>query len=100
MGTGTLVETKPFYKTSEFWLMVAGQAVIILQYVNVWTLFHGRWSFLAPVIQSALAYAYIQSRGHAKSGVPYAAEDTNIAEFTTPGTNLDSTTPVSEIPTE
>jgi hypothetical protein len=91
-------ETKAFYKTSEFWLMVLGQLVMILQYVNVWTLFHGKWSFLAPLVQTALAYAYIQSRGHAKSGVPIGEDDSPLPEpaypdtatgtVVQPGTNL------------
>lgn len=90
-------ETKPFYKTSEFWLMAVGQLVILLQYAEVWTLFHGRFEFLAPTIQAVLAYAYIQSRGHAKAGIPYT-EDSNIDEFTSnavvqPGTNIDTAEP-------
>jgi hypothetical protein len=87
MNNTGMKETKPFYKTSEFWLMCAGQLVCILQYVNVWTLFQGKWSFLAPVVQSLLAYGYIQSRGNAKSGVPYP-QDSGIEEFTQPGTNV------------
>lgn len=94
-------ETKAFYKTSEFWLMALGQLVILLQYAEVWTLFHGRFEFLAPTIQAVLAYGYIQSRGHAKSGVPATGDEAGIDEFTqptdgvkevvvTPGTNVET----------
>ncbi len=78
-------ETKAFYKTSEFWLMTLGQLVILLQYAQVWTLFHGRFEFLAPTIQAVLAYGYIQSRGNAKSGTPAVdARSENIDEWTQP----------------
>jgi len=73
-------ETKAFYKTSEFWLMVLGQFVILMQYAQVWTLFHGRFEFLAPTVQAALAYGYIMSRGHAKSGVPIGSDDEPLPE--------------------
>jgi hypothetical protein len=94
-------ETKSFYKTSEFWLHNIAQIVLILQEAGIIDLVKARYDWIAPILQVAIAYGYIQSRGNAKSGVPYPTDEANsINEFTQPGTNLDKDTPVSDIPTE
>lgn len=95
-------ETKPFYKTSEFWLMIIGQVVLTLQTSDAITLMSQKYAWLSPIMQTLLAIGYILSRGQAKSGVPNTDESADISEFTQPTevqavTNLDtpvaSTTP-------
>ncbi len=86
-------ETKPFYKTSEFWLMVLGQFVLVLQESGVLDLVANKYNWIAPILQAVLASSYITSRGKAKSGVPYTE---NVVEVPTPvevqpGTNLNTT---------
>jgi hypothetical protein len=86
-------ETKPFYKTSEFWLHNLGQLVLVLQESGVITVVAAKYNWIAPILQTLLAMGYINSRGNAKSGIPYAT-DSGIEEFTQPGTNLDVATPI------
>jgi len=76
-------ETKAFYLTSEFWLMVLGQIVLVLQESGVLDLVATKYNWLAPILQAVLASSYITSRGKAKSGVPHS-DDSSISEFTTP----------------
>lgn len=88
-------ETKAFYKTSEFWLMVLGQVVLTLQTSGAIDLVAHKYAFMGPLLQTLLAAAYMISRGQAKSGIPAAADDTALpepnyqdAEVVAPGTNL------------
>jgi len=82
-------ETKAFYRTSEFWLMVLGQLVLTLQTSGALDLVAQRYSWISPILQVVLASSYITSRGKAKSGVPSPTEEpTGIEEFTQPGTNV------------
>jgi hypothetical protein len=76
-------ETKAFYKTSEFWLMVLAQFVLVLQESGIIDLVATKYNWLAPILQTLLASSYITSRGKAKAGVPHA-DDSSINEFTTP----------------
>jgi hypothetical protein len=88
-------ETKAFYLTSEFWLMVLGQIVLVLQDSGVLNLVAERYNWIAPILQVILASSYITSRGKAKSGVPASATSEPLPEpdyqtAIAPGTNLDA----------
>jgi hypothetical protein len=67
-------ETKPSFKTTEFWAMLAGIIVVAVVYnashdpsLNL---------FRASLLATILAVAYIASRGLAKSGV----RDTRVSD--------------------
>jgi hypothetical protein len=79
-------ETKAFFKTSEFWLMVLGQAVLLLQDSGVLNLMAEKYNWIAPILQVILASSYITSRGHAKSGIPAGSNDEPLPAPTYPET--------------
>jgi len=85
-------ETKAFYKTSEFWLMVLGQIVLTLQTSGAIDIVNKSHAWWAPVLQAVLASAYILARGQAKSGVPTGTNDEALPEpnyeSVQPGTNI------------
>lgn len=60
-------ETKPFYRTSEFWAVIALSAANLLGVFNV----PGKWQ---GIFQIAITGLYAVARGLSKSGVPYAPE--------------------------
>ena len=62
------METKPGYKTTEFWLTVVANIVIALDLAGAWTYVPNRYAVVAGAIVNA---AYAVSRGQAKQGVPY-----------------------------
>jgi hypothetical protein len=81
-------ETKAFYKTSEFWLLVIGQLILTLQTSDVIDLTATKYNWIIPILQTILASAYIVSRGKAKSGVPVTdlpvISEGGIGEFDQP----------------
>jgi hypothetical protein len=88
-------ETKAFYKTSEFWLMVLGQIVLTLQTSGAIDIVSHKYTWLSPILQTIIASAYILSRGQAKSGIPIGVDDQPLPEpdypeKVTPGTNLNT----------
>jgi len=58
------METKQFWKTSEFWLTVATNAANILLYLS--GVIDGKWAGILATVSNAL---YAVSRGIAKQGV-------------------------------
>src|SRR3982750_1094226 len=79
------METKPFYKTSEFWLsIIAALGVLITSMAD---LYPGRWAAAATAIIIGL---YSVARGVAKAGVPPTPPVTEPAPT---GTTVPTTTP-------
>jgi hypothetical protein len=65
-----VVETKPFYKTSEFWYLAASGLEVFLE-----NLMSGGIS-RASMLNAGMAAAYALARGVAKSGNPVAKVET------------------------
>ena len=61
------METKPFYKTSEFWLSIIAALGVLS--TSIADLYPGRWAAVATAIIVGL---YSVARGVAKAGVPPA----------------------------
>jgi hypothetical protein len=65
------METKPAVKTTEFWTMLFGQVLGLLQLTGAWQYApDGRNTYVA-IGMAVLGGLYAVARGQAKSGVPY-----------------------------
>lgn len=60
------METKPFWKTSEFYVLVLGEAGAVV--TGIAQVIPGTWATVAGAV---IGGAYAVARGLAKSGVPY-----------------------------
>lgn len=60
------METKPFYKTSEFYVLVLGELGAVV--TGIAQVVPGAWAAIAGAV---VAGAYAVARGIAKAGVPY-----------------------------
>jgi len=65
------METKPGYKTTEFWLTMVTNLVIA---ANLAGAFDGIPNRYAALVAAVVNGAYAISRGQAKQGVPYTRE--------------------------
>lgn len=66
----TISETKPGYKTTEFWLTLILIVGGVLDETNAWHFMPHNW---AAIGMAVVAGAYSLSRGKAKQGIPYEA---------------------------
>lgn len=63
-----ITETKPGYKTTEFWLTALSNIGGILDLTNAWQFVPHKWAVIAIMVING---AYAHSRGLAKQAVPY-----------------------------
>jgi hypothetical protein len=82
-------ETKPFYKTSEFWLHAIGQLLLWVGALPT----AGAPPWVKSVVSLALVAGYGLSRGLAKSGTPKAVTVAPPGETTNTGSKHAGFTP-------
>lgn len=64
----SLMETKPGYLTTEFWVTMFGNLSGLLNLVGAWDFVPNKWIVIALAVLNGL---YAVSRGQAKQGIPY-----------------------------
>lgn len=67
-GMNYTSETKPGYKTTEFYLTLVANIGAILDLTNAWQFVPHRWAVIGLAIVNGL---YSVGRGQAKQGIPY-----------------------------
>lgn len=82
------MDVKPGIKTTEFWMHLALQVILLLNTINV-------WNYMAPkytvIVQGILAAAYAMARGTAKISPPGAAATTAVYPIEPPGDTTEAT---------
>jgi len=73
---------KPGIKTTEFWMHLILQVVLLLNTINVWDYMPAKYTVL---VQGILGAAYAFSRGFAKISPPGAAATTAVYPIEPPG---------------
>jgi predicted tellurium resistance membrane protein TerC len=65
------METKPGVQTTEFWTMLFGQVVAVLQLTGAWQYMPSSKNPYVIIAMAVLGGLYAVGRGRAKQGVPY-----------------------------
>ncbi len=73
---------KPGIKTTEFWMHIVLQIVLLLNTVNVWNYMNPKYTVL---VQGILGAAYALSRGTAKISPPSSSTPAVIYPIDPPG---------------
>jgi hypothetical protein len=68
------METKPGYQTTEFWTMLFGQIVGLLQLTGAWQYMPDGKNPFVIVAMAVLGGLYAVARGQAKQGVAYTPD--------------------------
>ena len=79
---------KPGHRTTEFWMQVVLQIILLLNTMNVWNYMPQRYTV---IVQGILGAAYALSRGVAKISPPGATATAGVYPIEPPG---DTTEPL------
>lgn len=67
-STTGIMESKPGYLTTEFWITLFSNLGGLLNLLGAWNFVPNKWVVIAMAVINGL---YAVSRGQAKQGVPY-----------------------------
>jgi hypothetical protein len=76
------MDPKPGIKTTEFWMHLILQIVLLLNTVSIWDYMPAKYTV---IVQGILGAAYALSRGAAKISPPGAAATTAVYPIEPPG---------------
>lgn len=89
LNTVTVTETKPGYKTTEFWATAGTWLLVLLQNVDWVNVVPGRWGEIILAASALFVTGkYNESRGKAKQGVAYSQNDSALDDEVRPSTRL------------
>ena len=95
MNNNVAVETRPGWKTTEFWVVVIGILLgVVQQATGAFNITDQR----VLLFQSILASAYAVGRGLAKAGVPNVAADVPAVTTTSSAPSSERTDPMPPEP--